>query len=115
MSNKNKKLDGVVYSTNPDFKLKKLDSDDESDDKIAKNGQDIRIWLDRKGGGKVVSRITGFTCRGTEIEELAKKLKQKCGVGGAVKEREILIQGDHRKKLLEILTKEGFSGKLAGG
>ena len=115
MSNKNKKLDGVVYSTNPDFKLKKLDSDDEMDDKIAKNGQDIRIWLDRKGGGKVVSRITGFTCRATEIEDLAKKLKQKCGVGGAVKEREILIQGDHRKKLKEILEKDGFAVKLAGG
>jgi translation initiation factor 1 len=114
MSNKNKKISGVVYSTNPDFQYKKAE-DEDGDPNVAKNGQDVRIWLDRKGGGKVVSRVTGFTCKTSDIDELAKMLKQKCGVGGAVKEREILIQGDHRKKIQEIMQKDGYVVKLAGG
>lgn len=114
MSNKNKKLSGVVYSTNPDFQFKKAE-DDEENSKVGSKNQDLRIWLDRRGGGKVVSRVTGFTGKTSEIEELGKLLKQKCGVGGAVKEREILIQGDHRKKMQDILVKEGYSVKLAGG
>jgi len=113
MSNKNKKWEGVVYSTNPDFQLKKA----EKEEPVAKpkTAQDLRIWLDRKGGGKMVSRITDFAGKTSDIEELAKMLKQKCGVGGAVKEREILIQGDHRKKIAEILQKMGYKVKLAGG
>lgn len=111
MSNKNKKNNGIVYSTNPDFQYQNQDDESEFDGK----GQDLRIWLDRKGGGKVVSRITGFTCKTSEIEELAKMLKKKCGVGGNMKEREILIQGDHRKKIQEILQKDGYQVKLAGG
>ncbi|MFZ5551772.1 MAG: translation initiation factor [Bacteroidota bacterium] len=114
MSNKNKKWSGVVYSTNPDFQYKR-EKEEDHQPSTSKGDQDIRIWLDRKGGGKVVSRVTGFTCKTSEIEELAKMLKQKCGVGGAVKEREILIQGDHRKKMMELLQKEGFRVKLAGG
>lgn len=111
MSNKNKKNNGIVYSTNPDFQFKKEDNESDFDGK----GQDLRIWLDRKGGGKVVSRVTGFTCKTSEIEDLTKMLKQKCGVGGAMKEREILLQGDHRKKMQEILLKNGYQVKLAGG
>lgn len=114
MSNKNKKISGVVYSTNPDFQYKKLEDEDD-DAKAPSKNQDLRIWLDRKGGGKVVSRVTGFTGKTSEIEAMGKMLKQKCGVGGAVKEREILIQGDHRKKMQELLIKEGYSVKLAGG
>lgn len=114
MSNKNKKWEGVVYSTNPDFQKQKADNADEHMH-FSKGEQDIRIWLDRKGGGKVVSRVAGFTCITSEIETLAKLLKQKCGVGGTVKDREILIQGDHRKKMEEILVKAGIKVKLAGG
>ena len=106
---------GVVYSTNPDFQYKKSEDFEDSEDIAKSKNQDLRIWLDRKGGGKVVSRVTGFTGKTSEIEELAKMLKQKCGVGGAMKEREILIQGDHRKKMQELLIKEGYSVKLAGG
>jgi translation initiation factor 1 len=115
MSNKNKKITGIVYSTNPDFQYKNSNDVDDSEQSVVSKNQDLRIWLDRKGGGKVVSRVTGFTGKTSEIEELAKMLKQKCGVGGAMKEREILIQGDHRKKMQELLIKEGYSVKLAGG
>jgi translation initiation factor 1 len=115
MSNKNKKITGIVYSTNPDFQYKNSNDVDDSEQSVLSKNQDLRIWLDRKGGGKVVSRVTGFTGKTSEIEELAKMLKQKCGVGGAMKEREILIQGDHRKKMQELLIKEGYSVKLAGG
>jgi translation initiation factor 1 len=115
MSNKNKKIAGVVYSTNPDFQYKKSDDEDDLEDSVKSKNQDLRIWLDRKGGGKVVSRVTGFTGKTSDIEDLTKMIKQKCGVGGAMKEREILIQGDHRKKMQELLQKEGYSVKLAGG
>ena len=115
MSNKNKKIAGVVYSTNPDFQYKKSIEEDDLEDSVKSKNQDLRIWLDRKGGGKVVSRVTGFTGKTSDIEELTKVLKQKCGVGGAMKEREILLQGDHRKKMQELLIKEGYSVKLAGG
>ncbi len=115
MSNKNKKMAGVVYSTNPDFQYKKSIEEDDLEDSVKSKNQDLRIWLDRKGGGKVVSRVTGFTGKTSDIEELTKVLKQKCGVGGAMKEREILLQGDHRKKMQELLIKEGYSVKLAGG
>lgn len=115
MSNKNKKIAGVVYSTNPDFQYKKSIDEDDSYEAVKSKNQDLRIWLDRKGGGKVVSRVTGFTGKTSDIEYLAKMLKQKCGVGGAMKGREILIQGDHRKKMQELLIKEGYSVKLAGG
>lgn len=122
MSNKNKKISGVVYSTNPDFQYKNNNESDPStgsgtdyDETVKSKNQDLRIWLDRKGGGKVVSRVTGFTGKTSDIEELTKVLKQKCGVGGAMKEREILLQGDHRKKMQELLIKDGYSVKLAGG
>src|SRR5688572_18445527 len=101
MSNKNKNKSGIVYSTNPNFK-----SDEPQEEKHVPghvSQHDLRIWLDRLGGGKVVTRVTGFYGDGAIIESLAKVLKQKCGVGGSVKNREILLQGDHRDKVLKYL------------
>lgn len=111
MSKKNK--GGLVYSTNPDFKPDTGHDVDESS--VSPGSENLKVFLDRLGGGKLLSRISGFTGKTGDIETLGKLLKQKCGVGGSVKDREILIQGDHRDKILVLLLKEGYKAKKAGG
>jgi translation initiation factor 1 len=110
---KDKKRINIVYSTNPDFKF---EQEDESEQSTLKTGQqNLKVYLDRLGGGKFVSRVNGFVGAVTDLEALGKMLKQKCGVGGTVKNREILIQGDHRDKIVTLLIKEGYRAKKAGG
>jgi translation initiation factor 1 len=112
MSNKNKGKSGLVYSTNPDFKINV-----EEEEKVVKapSQQDLRVWLERKGGGKVVTVVKGFYGKEAELNDLGRTLKSKCGVGGTVKDYEILVQGDHRDKVLAILTSLGYKAKKAGG
>lgn len=112
MSKKSKKIN-VVYSTNPNFKFE-TESEDEPET-LEPQHQDLRIFLDRLGGGKVVSRVSGFIGKKDDIEALGKLLKQKCGGGGSVKDGNILIQGDHREKLVKILTELKYKVKKAGG
>lgn len=114
MSKKDKNKGNIVYSTNPNFVPDTID-EDELESNVPTNQQQLKVYLDRLGGGKFVSRINGFTGKTGDIETLGKLLKQKCGVGGTVKEREILIQGDHREKIILLLLKEGFKAKKAGG
>lgn len=113
MSKKNKKIVNVVYSTNPNFKFET--ENEHEDDTLDPQHQDLRVFLDRLGGGKVVSRVTGFVGKNEDIEALGKLLKQKCGGGGSVKDGNILIQGDHREKLVKILTELKYKVKKAGG
>lgn len=112
---RNKKLSGgLVYSTNPQF-MASLTEKDQTETLPAQQ-QNLRVWLDRKQRkGKMVTLITGFVGREKDLDELARLLKTKCGVGGSAKDGEIVIQGDVRTKVMEILTKEGYKAKLAGG
>jgi len=97
----------IVYSTRPDFQYN-YDGKAEAIT-LPKEKQLLRIELDKRNrGGKKVTLITGFTGKEEDFQELGKLLKMKCGVGGSAKEREILIQGDFRSRLLEILQREGY-------
>ena len=112
MSKKDKTRINIVYSTNPDFNYQQ--ESEEENGPVAPGQQTLKVYLDRLGGGKLLSRVTGFTGKTGDIETLGKLLKQKCGVGGTVKDREILIQGDHRDKIIVLLLKEGYKAKKAG-
>lgn len=114
MSKKNKNIQGVVYSTNPDFEY--LKDVEEETDTLSNEKQDLRVMLDKKQrAGKAVTLITGFIGKDTDLQVLGKKLKTKCGVGGTVKEGEIMIQGDFRDKILQLLLQMGYKAKKAGG
>jgi translation initiation factor 1 len=104
-----------VYSTNPDFEPEAEEKAPLEEFKPAE--QQLRIWLETKHrGGKTVSVVSGFEGGADALETLGKQLKQACGTGGSVKDGEIIIQGDHRDKILQYLTKQGFSKtKKAGG
>ncbi|MFH0999780.1 MAG: translation initiation factor [Bacteroidota bacterium] len=112
MSKKKKKIIGdVMYSTNPDYQYE-FESDSET---LPPAQQDLKIWLDKKHrGGKQASVIKGFIGNEEDLKDLAKILKTKCGVGGSAKDGEIIIQGDFRDKLLEILLGLGYKAKKAG-
>jgi translation initiation factor 1 len=104
---------GIVYSTNPDFAF---DSEqDDEPDTLPPGNQDLRVWLERKGGGKVATVIKGYVGRNADREDLGKQLKTLCGSGGAVKDFEIIVQGDHRDKILAWLLSKGYKAKKAGG
>lgn len=105
---------GTVYSTNPDFEYRTGERPEA--ETLPPARQELRVWLDRRQrGGKVATLVKGFVGRAGDLDELARLLKTKCGVGGAVKQGEILIQGDHRDRVTEILSKSGYRCKKAGG
>ena len=111
MSKKNR---SVVYSTNPDYNY-----DDENDDfeTLENNEQKLKVLVDRKQRkGKSVTLITGYIGDDETLKELSKLIKSKCGVGGASKNGEILIQGEFKEKVFELLVKMGYSQtKKVGG
>ena len=99
----------IVYSTN------KLINQDATDDELTEiKDLKIRIFLDRKAGGKKVSVIRGFK-KTNSVNLIGKELKKRFGVGGSVKNDTILIQGDYREKIRVILAEKGYDVKLSGG
>jgi translation initiation factor 1 len=105
---------GMVYSTNPDYEYKT--EGDEEQETLPPARQDLRVWLDRKSrAGKQVTLVKGFVGSDDDIKALASLLKNKCGVGGSAKDGEIIIQGDFRDRITDILTQAGYKAKKAGG
>lgn len=112
-SNDWKKRDGVVYSTSDDFEFT---DQPEEEHTPAPQQQNLKVQLDKKArGGKQVTLITGFVGSDQDLKELGKLIKNKCGVGGSAKDKAIIIQGDHRDKVVEILHQNGFKAKKSGG
>lgn len=108
-----KSRSGVVYSTDPNFEYQS--NEDDEAETLPPAQQDLRVWLDRKGGGKVVTVVKGFVGTLADMEALAKQLKGVCGSGGTAKDYEILLQGDHRDKVVTWLQTKGYKAKKAGG
>lgn len=106
-------LGGFVFSTNSDFEP---GDDTEGVDTPAPKDQQLEAHFNSKGrGGKTVTVIKGFKGKEEDLTRLGKELKKKCGVGGSVKEGEIIIQGDVREKVMELLRKDGYKVKRVGG
>lgn len=110
---KNKKnRKGVMYSTKPDFDY---EYENEEQETLVNNEQQLKVCIDKHRAGKVVVIIKGFIGTTEDLKTLGKALKSKCGVGGSAKNGEIIIQGNLRDKVMEILKKEGYNYKRVGG
>ncbi len=112
-SNSLSDLGGMVYSTNPNYRPE--ENDIESNDTPAPGQQDLRVWLEKNHrGGKTATVIKGFVGSDDDLDALGKTLKTKCGTGGTAKDGEIIIQGDHREKIMTLLSQLGYKAKKAG-
>ena len=99
---------GVEYSTNPDFKYD--NGAEKAVETLPKERQNLRVWRDTHGrAGKVATDVKGFVGSAEDLEELGNLLKRKIGVGGSVKDGQIIIKGENRDRVLQILLDEGYS------
>lgn len=106
-------LGEFAYSTNKDYEFDDGSSEIET---LPNNQQQLEAVFSNKGrGGKTVTVIRGFVGVEADLKALGKLLKNKCGVGGSIKDGEIIIQGKHRDKIMEILKKDGYKVKRVGG
>jgi len=112
MDKKGKNRKGIMYSTNPDFEY---EYENEELETLPNNKQNLKVCIDKHRAGKIAVIIKEFVGTTEDLKSLGKLLKSKCGVGGSVKNGEIIIQGKTRDKVMEILEKEGYNYKRIGG
>ena len=111
MKNKQKR-EGVMYSTKPNFEYQ---YENQGMKNLTNNNQHLKVCIDKHRAGKIAVIIKGFAGNTQDLKALGKLLKTKCGVGGSTKNGEIIIQGDVRDKVMEILEEEGYNYKRVGG
>ena len=109
-----KKHDNIVYSTDDNFSPSKEEIDSTAIE-LPPEKQDLRLHLQRLPGNRIITIVKGFIGRDELLIDLSKYLKKSCGVGGSVKNHTILIQGNHRDKILELLNERDFKVKVSGG
>ena len=110
---KNKKnRKGIMYSTNPDFEY---EYENKKMEILPASKQNLKVCIDKHRAGKIAIIIKDFVGATEDLKALGKMLKVKCGVGGSVKNGEIIIQGNVREKVIEILEKEEYNYKRVGG
>jgi len=112
MGRNKKNRKGVMYSTNPNFKYQ---YENQGMETLANTNQLLKVCIDKHRAGKIAVIIKGFSGNTEDLKALGKLLKTKCGVGGSAKNGEIIIQGDVRDKVMEILEEEGYNYKRVGG
>ncbi len=112
MRENKKKRKGVMYSTNPDFDYEYEDDEIKT---LPPENQNLKVCIDKHRAGKIAVIIKGFIGTTEDLKTLGKALKSKCGVGGSAKNGEIIIQGNVRDKVMEILKKERYNYKRVGG
>lgn len=111
---KRQNFEGVVYSTNEEYQY--AESEGYEEESLPPSKQNLRVLLDRKQrAGKSVTLVTGYVGNKEDLDGLGKLIKQKCGVGGSVKDGVIIIQGDFKVRILELLLNEGYKAKISGG
>lgn len=108
-----KRPEGIVYSTNPDYEYNW--GNEEKQETLKPEDQDLRLHLQRLKGNKLLTIVRGFLGTDEDLKELGRKLKSGCGTGGSVKEGDILIQGDKRDKVMQLLKNDGYRVKKSGG
>lgn len=113
MAKSSKNKGGFVFSTDSNFDYSQNKSEGQ-DETIPNSDQRLRVWLERKGGNKTTTVVRDFVGTIEDLQKLGKELKGKCGTGGSVKDGEIIIQGDHRTRILYMLKAKSYSAKASG-
>ena len=108
-----KKNENIVHSTDENYSLSEEEMDSYAIE-LPPEKQDLRLHLQRLPGNRVITIVKGFIGRDKILIDLSKYLKKSCGVGGSVKNHTILIQGNHRDKILKLLIERGFKVKVSG-
>jgi len=112
MKNNNRRKQGIMYSTNPNFEYIYEDNNIKT---LAPNEQNLKICVEKKKAGKIAVIIKGYIGSNDDINALSKLLKTKCATGGSSKNGQIILQGNLREKVITILKEEGYNFKIVGG